>query len=241
MKKSNKGMITFLIIAIALSLNYLVYQYIFLPKYNDLKAIKTEYTNKENKLEELVIIKTNIEKVKSENQVLKKSIEEIDKLIATEIDTPQLVYDFYESCKKYSIQGEEVKFFLGSKESSKDGEEVEKKEEENEKENIVRLEILLKVNGEKNNIENYIRNLDKITKRRLNVNNIRLSSKEVEDGSTASNEPNESITLIRSDYIEAEIGFYHYLRLSDEEMKEIQKYDFYPNTIGFDSIPAMFR
>ncbi|WP_315119364.1 hypothetical protein [uncultured Clostridium sp.] len=253
MENSNKGIVIFLIIVIALSLNYMVYQYILQPKYNDLKVCKEEYIEREDELEELIKTKNNIKNVKNENEALKKSIEELDKLIAKEIDTPQLVYDFYKSCKDYGINGEEVEFSLsqeGFLEDEKDTREVKENEvKENEvkekklkekegelEEDIIRLEILLKVNGEKNNIEKYIKSLDKITKRKLNVKSIKLFSMDEENNLSP-----ESIGIIRSNYIEVEISFYHYVELSNEEIEKIKKYDFYHNKIGFDSIPEMFR
>lgn len=253
MEKSNKGIVIFLIIVIALSLNYIVYQYIFLSKYNNLQVCKEEYIDKENELEELIKIKNNIKNVKNENEALKKSIEELDKLIAKEIDTPQLVYDFYKSCKDYGIDGEEVEFSLSQegfledeKETSEVKEKKVRKKEGELEEDIIRLEILLKVNGEKNNIEKYIKSLDKITKRKLNVKSIKLSSMDEENNELSSvdlenNLSPESIGIIRSNYIEVEISFYHYVKLSGEQIEEIKKYDFYHNKIGFDLIPEMFK
>lgn len=221
MKKSNRSIVIFLIIIIALPLNYLLYQYIFLPKYSELKSVEEDYKKKESKLEELIKIKGSIDKEKEENQVLKKEAEEIEKLIAREIDTPQLVYDFYKSCQDYDISGEEVKFSLAELEPGKE-------------EDITTLEIILKVNGEKSKIEKYIKSLDKITQRKLNVKSIRLSSRGLGG-------ENEGLLLLRGNNIESEITFYHYMKLTNEEVNKLKEYKFYPNIIGFDSIPAMFR
>ncbi|SQB89768.1 hypothetical protein [Clostridium tetanomorphum] len=218
----------------------------------------------------------------------------MNKVTSNEIDTPQLIYDFYISCIKYSINGEEMKFDLNddkdsehdkkdnSKDITLDKSNIENKdislntknyskEEKYISNGIVRLSITLKVNGDKNKIEKYINSLNHITKRKLNVKSIKLSSKmditeeekisekeiasnsyindsesldvnnihNVKDNEVIDKEENNSI-LVKDDDISAEIVFYQYIKVNEENYDAIRNYDFYNKKIGFKSIADMF-
>ncbi|MEW9096318.1 MAG: hypothetical protein AB2417_14665 [Clostridiaceae bacterium] len=241
MKNNNKGIIIFLIIIIALSVNYSIYKYIFVPKFSNLKSVEKEYNDKEKELEELVKIKENIHSARKENEVLKGQVKELDKLILKEINTQKLAYDFYKSCKDFNITGEEIKFSIeGSDKKEEEGSEKDREsnssvnnDEKENSEDIIRLEIYLKISGKKIYIEKYINNLNKITEGKLNVKSINLSTDKTDNAE-------EEVTVTNEDYLQGEIEFYQYLKLNDEEKKNIKKYDFYHNKVGFDSISNMF-
>ncbi|MBU5485346.1 hypothetical protein KQI86_13465 [Clostridium sp. MSJ-11] len=241
MKNNNKGIIIFLIIIIALFVNYSIYQYVFVTKFSNLKSAEKEYNDKQKELEELIKIKGNIHSVRKENEALKGQVKELDKLILEKIDTAKLAYDFYKSCKDFKITGEEIKFSIegsdkkeeeGSGEDGKTNDSTNNDEKENS-DDITRLEIYLKISGKKIDIEKYINNLDKITEGKLNVKSINLSTNKADDAK-------EEVTVANEDYLQGQIEFYQYLKLNDEEKENIKKYDFYHNKVGFDSISNMF-
>ncbi|WP_027626698.1 hypothetical protein [Clostridium lundense] len=191
----------FLVILIFLLINYVTYRCFFFSRYNNLLAQKEEFTQKEDKIKKLKLTEKKIKEIKKENEKLKKDIELMNKLTSNQIDTPQLIYDFYYSCIKYGINGEEMKFDLFTLDNKyeKDGkdekQEKNKAEDKNKKsvnsskekdnsseinyisDDIVRLSLTLKVSGNKYKIEKYINNLNGITERKLNVKSVRLFSK----------------------------------------------------------------
>lgn len=189
----------FLAILIFLLINYATYRYFFFSRYNNLLAQKEEFTQKWEKVKKLKLTEKKIEGIKKENEKLKKDIELMNKLTSNQIDTPQLIYDFYYSCIKYGINGEEMKFDLLPSDNKDEEQSANKIEEKNKKDgnsskekdnsseinyisdDIVRLSITLKVNGDKYKIEKYINNLNSITERKLNVKSVRLFSKTEEE------------------------------------------------------------
>lgn len=299
MDKERKWTIIFLIILAFLSINYVGYEYLFLPRYNNLLDKKEEFITKEEKVKKLKETEKKITKIKEDNEKLKKDIQLMDKLTSNQIDTPQLIYDFYYSCIKYGINGEEMKFDLlpsndtdngGStqKVEEKKKEDTKKEDESNSKgksnfseakyisDGIVRLSITLTVNGDKYKIEKYINNLNNITERKLNVKSIRLfsktekeksaedtSSKDVNNNNINLNNPSNendtvssqknnntnkdnntdgdnSFILVKDKEICAEIVFYQYIKVNEENYNAIKNYAFYNKKTGFNSIADMF-
>lgn len=293
MNKERKWIIPSLVILIFLGINCVGYKYFFLPRYKNLLERKEEFTSKEEKIKKLKATEKKITKTKEENEKLKKDIQLMDKLTSNQIDTPQLIYDFYYSCIKYGINGEEIKFDLLPSNDT-DNEENTNKIEDKKKENIkkedlsnskeksnsseanyisdgiVRLSINLMVNGDKYKIEKYINNLNSITERKLNVKSIELSSKTEKEKNKEENnnkdinnnninlnnsnsesnkisyqennsmDESNNFILVKDNEICAEIVFYQYIRVNEENYDAIKNYAFYNKKTGFNSIADMF-
>ncbi|MFD3158179.1 hypothetical protein ACFIJ5_15205 [Haloimpatiens sp. FM7330] len=181
-RDKRKTEIMILIIIIIVGVNYSLYRYYFIPKHNEVKRIKQEYETKSEKLREAKILQGKVSNIKKETEQLKKNIKSLDDLTSNQIDTPQLIYDLYNSCTKYGINGDEVKFQLilpkaaNEQETSSNAESTSS--DTHLSDDVIRLSIDLKVNGDKYKIEKYIKNLNNITTRKLNVKSINLLATE---------------------------------------------------------------
>ena len=277
MDKNKKELIV-LILLLFIGANYLIYHYYLVPLQNKLVLEKKKYTqalalgnetnSKNNKLKQL---QQTQEKLKNDSATL-------ETLTVKEIDTPQLIYDFYNSCKKYGITGDDVSFDLnGTADQSQSSNTVSQQNTNQQTGNnsqntnnasdksksgnkLLKLSITLNVNGDNDNMENYIRNLNTITNRKLNVKSIELKSIGTQNVSinpstltqlpqiTGSNSTVQSTPQLPqvqvtpgTSRLSATIVFYQYLLTDGKEISNKDSYDFYHENIGFDSIAKMFK
>ena len=217
----NKREVLILLVLIFLGINYAVYEYLIYPKYTEFKAQKAKYNEKKQSVVVLEGKKDSIEGLKVQVSKLKEESKALDDIAPYYIDTPQLVYDFYMYCSKYNVKGDNISFQLSESNNSK--------EENSSLKSLAivsKLSINLKVNGSNNSIEEFIKNLDKITSRKLNVVSVTLTDK---DGTA-------------SEQIEAEIVFNQYLQGSGKLYNKDKTYStFYSETEDFKTIADMFK
>lgn len=179
-----KNLLLALIIIIFLSVNYAVYNLYFSNKINQINQQKSTYFQVLDKINKIEESEKKLEKLISDNEKLKSNSETLDSMAPKQIDTPQLVYDFYTSCAQYNIKGEELDFDLGEKDDQEKTAEDKKDQgdkKEDKQSNFQKLTIDLKVSGNRNDIEQYIRNLQGITKRQLNIKSIKILTSEAKD------------------------------------------------------------
>jgi type IV pilus assembly protein PilO len=160
------------------------------------------------------------------------------------VDTPQLIYDFYNQCSLYNITDSRINFEL------LDSTEVGNS-------NFHRLEVDLKIEANKQDVEKFIENLNSITSRRLNVKEIKMYLPSYEDTTKGENgssevDDSESTDLFEDNFIEdsyfedsdllgAEIIFNEYIK-GDYKTIYPKNYVFYNSEKeGFGSISDMFK
>jgi Tfp pilus assembly protein PilO len=120
MNKNEKQILGFIIL-LFIGINYILYNYYLSPKVNLMNNKIVEYNKRTQQLSMIKVGEFTIEMQKKALAASEKEVSQLDKLTVKEIDTPQLIYDFYMSCKKYKIKGEDVVFQLNQEnpESSK--------------------------------------------------------------------------------------------------------------------------
>lgn len=188
MMDKNKRQIIILICLLAFIANYSVYTYYVAPQLGKIESLKKTYEQKVNKLNLLQKEKARIDSLKKNVAELKVESEKLDTMAPREIDTPKLIYDFYNFCKLYGVTGESVKFQLqeGSQPQSANGKESTKKSTTNNNSvknsnlTLISFTIDLSVKGNKGNIGNMLNNLNTITDRKLNVKNIVLATADIQ-------------------------------------------------------------
>jgi type IV pilus assembly protein PilO len=120
MNKNEKQILGFIIL-LFIGINYVLYTYYLNPKINIMNNKIEEYNKKTQQLSMIKVGEVTIEMQKKVLASSEKEVSQLDKLTVKEINTPQLIYDFYMGCKKYKIKGEDVVFQLNQEnpESSK--------------------------------------------------------------------------------------------------------------------------
>jgi type IV pilus assembly protein PilO len=256
-----KKQLVFLIILVFFGANYAIGTYAIIPSINNLKSIQAEYQSQVDKLNNLTQQKDKIEIIKAEIAKIKADVAELDRIAPNSIDTPQLVYDFYNACNDYGIIGETISFELreqgqdNSQQTAGQQQEAQVKNDQKPATVNIRLSINLKVKGDKAYIEEFLRNTDKITDRKLNVKSIAITAASTEEGEASNNASDPNVQLITPedefngqslDFIEAyelsaNIVFYHYVQLDGQEYEKLKYYEFMDTEIGFESIADMFE
>lgn len=235
----NKRRILFLvfILTIFIGINMYIYNFYVLPNMELLAKKKAQFDVANDKLQKLLLDKSKIQDIQKETQKLNTQLENMDKLIPYGIDTPQLVYDFYNYCIKCGVKGGTISFQLDESQSQVDKNTSDKKaagDKPPEKtKKFGKLEITLTISGNKKNIFDFLYNVNDITGRRINVKSIRLSH----EGSQI----NKSLQDQNTDILYGEIIFYHYIQIDDKQVQNLKQYEFFDNTVGFDTIPDMFK
>lgn len=244
MNRGKVKLITFLIYIFFIGANYLLFSYYVLPLIQDAKAKTDKYDPSIEQLESLLRDKKMIKQIEQEIDDLNKKVENYDQSVPTDIDTPQLIYDFYKYCNKYSITGKTITFELNEisnndedseivEEIKKDVEETKRvkiknknqevsKEAENNS-NYLELEIKLSIRGDKKNVIKSLYHLDTITQRKITVKNISL-------------EPE-----LNSNFIQGLIVFNQYIQANKERPTKNKEYVFYNEPNGFNNISDMFK
>ncbi|WP_125152890.1 hypothetical protein [Clostridium rectalis] len=173
MKKDKLWIRIVILISIILLINLGTYSFYLKPKFTNLREKKEEYNKKEDKIKQLENKNKMLIRLSKENENLQGNNALLNRLTADSVDTATLAYDFYRSCKNFNIFGDVVEFELLTKDK------ISKKNSEKSKNqfvtnDIIRLNIKLKVRGHRENIEEYIKNIKLITKRDLSVEKIKL-------------------------------------------------------------------
>ena len=164
MERDKKELLV-LIVIIFLGLNYAFYEYYFIPKKISLESKKQSYKEKEGRLNYLKEQQKNIDVINKEIESLTKETEKLD----SKINTPQLVYDFYNVCKNYNVKGENVSFTLPEETS----------------EQMQTFLISLSVSGTSGNVESFIKDIEGSTNNKMNVKSVTLSSMESSEGGSS--------------------------------------------------------
>jgi type IV pilus assembly protein PilO len=259
MDKAKKQLII-LILLVFFGANYAITEYAVIPGINALKSTQAEYLELVAKLNNLTEKNKQIEDLRAEIQKIKEDVAELDRIAPKGIDTPQLVYDFYNACLDYGITGETISFELreqGQENNQQNPDQQQEAQKANEPNQTVylRLSINLKVKGDKVYIEEFLRNIDGITERKLNVKSIAITASSDQGGEAGNNtfDPNVQLVTPEEEFngqnfefidayeIAANIVFYHYVQLDGQEYERIKKYDFMDTEIGFESISDMFE
>lgn len=177
--EKNKRDLMILIAIIFIGINYATYTYFISQKMKSTEAFKNNYITQAEKLSEMEVKRETIKQRKKEIEKFKKDTASFSSKIPSRVNTPELIYNFYTACQKYKVIGDSVSFQL------LDNSEVDKADKgENEilsNANVNTLTINLKVTGHKIDIETFIKNLNTITKRKLNIKSIALATLDSED------------------------------------------------------------
>ena len=158
MDKSKKEMLI-LIVIIFFGLNYALYEYYFIPKENTLKVNRQRYEEKEKRVSYLKEEQKNV-------GVLKSQIEELNKdtaVLDNKINTPQLVTDFYITCKKYNVKGENISFQTLDKTGG----------------DFQPFVMNLNISGTKAAVKNFIKDIEGSTNKKMNVKSVSLTEQAV--------------------------------------------------------------
>lgn len=263
MNKIKKQIILFIII-IVIGACYTINEYIITPKKLQIEQKANELQADKEKLELLKSKSSEVAKLKEEVAKLKEVADSIGDVTVKDIDTPQLVFDFYSSCTVYGIQGDDLIFQLADSSASvettpsrtsSDGTTVKtetntttnKTEDTNNAESttdLLKFTIDLKVIGDKNKVEKYIRSLNTLTARKINVVSIKLESAQ---GRTANNNATNTQGSTNTEIIAnttlltADIVFNQYIYSNGENIIHPSKYTFYEENIGFSNFSDMFK
>lgn len=232
-----------LILLIAFGVNYSFYSYYFVPRHDELKSLEIKYNEKKDKITLLRAKKVELQKVKEENDKLKSELGDFDTNYPKAIDTPQLIYDFYISLQKYGLTGTDISFsqdknalpVQGQNTDKNNTQGTAKSESTNATGEMAALSINLKLYGSISNIEAYVRNIDTITERKLNIKSVNISSRDT--GAKVLLGQAASVSRIYS----ADIVFNHYIQLDNSNEALMKEYEFYDSKIGFDKITDMFN
>lgn len=269
--KTKKQLIV-LILLVFFGANYAIANYAIIPKMNQLKAAQAEYQTQQARLNHLIEQKKKIGELEAELENINRQVAELNNIAPPSIDTPQLVYDFYNACLDYGLTGESISFELREQAQGNNPNPAAQTQEQQGDTNAqgtsqqtnnasvnVRLSINLKVKGDKISIEEFLKNIDKITDRKLNVKSIAITVPKTENKQGTNNIYNPEVEMITPenelygqnlagsfDFLDAyeittDIIFYHYVQLEGQERERVKQYDFEDTEIGFESIADMFE
>lgn len=196
-------------------LNVLIFNLYLSKRFVLVKESRVKYVEKKKRIEKYIEDEKKLPAYQKEVNKLKEGSIEILNMTSYNIDTPQLIYDFYNYCKKYGARGESITFKIDPRTG------MDLIEKSNSKEKVLKFRIELNAVANKNVVDNFIDNFDKITKRTLALEEIDI---------TSSGEQ-EKLNISFSQYI-----------LFDGEGHELpDSYSFYDVQIGFDSIAKMLK
>lgn len=241
--EKNKRDLMILIAILFIGFNYVIYTYFITYKLDTVKQAKNKYALKTKELNSLKAKKKSIETKQQELKKLRQETSSFNSMVPTQIDTPQLIYDFYNGCKSFGVNGQNISFELLNGDSSSNSSDFHT------------LIIDLKITGNKANIENFMRNLNTVTKRKLNVKSITIGSSDDEevnndelkssDEEVSTDNSNKSVDNVKKngDELPGEIIFYQYVQGSGSSNTKVpNNYVFYDSQKqGFNSIADMFK
>lgn len=243
MDKTKKQILLFIII-ILIGTCYAINEYIMVPKKLSIQQ----------KAKEILIYKQKLNLLKSKNDELIELTAEVAKLkqvansigdfTVTQIDTPQLIFDFYSSCKKFGIKGENLIFQLADS-NTKVEVPINKTDDVNNSNiatDLLKLTIELRISGDKNKVEKYIKSLNTLTSGKINVRSIKLEA--VLDPTVN----NDGITDIHevldepiTNRITADIVFNQYIYSNAKNVIHPSNYGFFDGKTGFSNFSDMFK
>ncbi|MFL0195450.1 hypothetical protein ACJDU8_07710 [Clostridium sp. WILCCON 0269] len=275
--EKNKRDLMILIALLFLGVNYASYNYFIKAQLNSAAQAKNKYITRKKELSDIKLKQQSIYTKQKEIEKLKQETADFDSIAPVKVDTPQLIYDFYNGCKLSGITGQSISFELlnnNSNNNNKTSNSTSNTNTSNTNTNssttvqnnqnngkFYTLSIDLKVMGNKSNVENFVKGLGTITKRKLNVKSITISSQsstasegsnngldmgnQVPGNNTNTTNGNQTDTGVAqiSDELFSEIIFYEYIQ--DEGNSQINvpgDYVFYDSQKeGFNSISDMFK
>ena len=269
-----KKQILLLVIIIVAGICYAINEYIISPE-KLLILQKTKQIQEDmQKLDLLRSKSSEVVKLSEEVAKLKQVDASIDKVTVKNIDTPRLIYDFYNSCKKYGIKGENLVFQLGdinkgeiarentsnyssdtTNQNINNSAPTTNKTEDISKSKVItdllKLTIELKVSGDKNRVEKYIRSLNTLTTRKINVKSIKLEATVVPmiNNAIGTTITSNTSSLIQPIYqvepvtggITADIIFTQYIYNNSENIINPSNYSFFDGNVGFSNFSDMFK
>lgn len=249
--EKNKRDIVVLLVLLTFLINYIFYSNVISPKLNSLKESKNKYNQLQEKINTAINLKIKEKSIKQEVEKLTKETEKLSVLTPNSIDTPQLIYDFYNYCKKHGVVGDTIEFQLeDDKQGEQTQEELDSKTQETnqdnqnqqqstEKENLKVLDITLDVYCSKEKLDEFLNNLNDITTRRLNIKSITIS--QPTQINTVVNEENviDEHTQKIQGKLPVKIVFLQYIYLDGKNYKN--NYDFFNIKLGFDKIGDIFK
>ena len=234
--EKNKRDLMILIAILFIGLNYVIYTYFIVYKLDTVKQAKSKYVLKTKKLNSLKAKKKSIETKQHELKKLKEETSSFDSMVPTQIDTPQLIYDFYKGCKSFGVNGQNISFELLNGDNSSNN---------SNNNNFHTLIIDLKITGNKANIENFIRNVKSITIGSSDEEEADNDELKSSDDEVNTDNINKSVDNSKKngDELPGEIVFYQYVQGSGNiNTKVPNDYIFYDSQKqGFNSIADMFK
>ncbi|MBV4419778.1 hypothetical protein KM800_10670 [Clostridium tyrobutyricum] len=241
--KKNKRDLMILMVIIFIGINYAVYTYFIKNQLHNLNSAENKYLATQKDLDTLENKQASINVKAEEIKILKQKTAVLDTMAPKNVNTPQLIYDFYMGCKKFDITGRSISFQLLDSQSGN---------------SFHTLTINLKISGNREKIESFIKNLDGITDRKINVKSITMylpdyeNTSKYDDSSTGNdsidtrnNTDSENISSAEdsktSNVIGGEIVFYEYIQ-GNGNSKYPDNYVFYDSQKeGLNSISDMFK
>ncbi|APM38493.1 hypothetical protein [Clostridium kluyveri] len=181
--EKNKRDLMILIALLFVGVNYASYTYFIKPQLNSVEQAKNKYITRKKELSSIKLKQQSIHTKEKEIEKLKQETADFDSMVPVKVDTPKLIYDFYNGCKLSGITGQSISFQLlngedNSGENTDNTSNITDNEDSTTSQNnqvsgkFYTLSINLKVTGNKSNIENFIKGLKTITERKLNVKSI---------------------------------------------------------------------
>lgn len=254
MDKTKKQILLFIVI-ILIGAFYTINEYIMVPKKLLIQQKAKEMQVNKQKLNLLKSKNDEFIQLNAEVAELKQVANSIGEFTVTEIDTPQLIFDFYISCKNFGIKGENLIFQLADT-NTKMEVPINKTEDTNNSNiatDLLKLTIELRVSGDKNKVEKYIRSLNTLTSRKINVKSIKL---EAVLGPMFDNDgvtdipivPNTSVSpgseVLEepvTNRITADIVFNQYIYSNGKNVIHPSNYGFFDGEKGFSNFSDMFK
>jgi len=200
----NKKELIFLMFLVAFGVNYWVFSLYIKPGYEMLKKEQAAYENLEKKLERLTLAESRLQEIKRERETLEEKVSAMGEVFPDEMNTPLLAMEFYDSCKKYEVTGESLSFSTQS-------------EKTENLSGLTALPIILKIRGKKQRVEEYLKNLDDISGRKLSVERITIYTEDDAAQGIAPDSIPLGLTMIRSENIRAEITFLQYVKSENNQ------------------------
>ncbi|WP_058952988.1 type 4a pilus biogenesis protein PilO [Clostridium tyrobutyricum] len=241
--KKNKRDLMILMVIIFIGINYAVYTYFIKNQLHNLNSAENKYLTTQKDLDALENKQESINVKAEEIKTLKQKTAVLDTMAPKNVNTPQLIYDFYTNCKKFGITGRSISFQLLNSQSGN---------------SFHTLTINLKISGNREKIESFIKNLDGITDRKINVKSITIyipdyeNTSKYDDSSTGndsiniwnnadSRDINSAENSKASNIVGGEIVFYEYIQ-GNGNSKYPDNYVFYDSEKeGLNSIADMFK
>ncbi|BAH06067.1 hypothetical protein [Clostridium kluyveri] len=186
--EKNKRDLMILIALLFVGINYASYTYFIKAQLNSVEQAKNKYITRKKELSSIKLKQQSIHTKEKEIEKLKQETADFDSMVPVKVDTPKLIYDFYNGCKSSGVTGQSISFELlneednsGDENSNNASNTTDNKDSTTSQNNqdsgkFYTLSINLKVTGNKSNIENFIKGLKTITERKLNVKSITIST-----------------------------------------------------------------